>query len=484
MKEWMRKAMELLEATLRPPRHELNELDWKWSISPDKRRLSEHLSAFGNHPGGGFLVYGIDPKGTPVGVTQEGCELILTRLGNLARNAVEPPIPLDHAIGQYDSSRLLFVRIPEAAIKPVRLRASAYDVYIRSSGSTRKASRQEIGSLMLHSRMPRWEELRASLLLTQGQLIEMLNAAAILKMLGQPTPSTQEELFNWLVAEKFIVTEPAGGGYITNLGAIAAAKRLADFPDLSRKALRVIVYEGVNKSKTRLEQEGKVGYAVGFQGMIGFIADQLPQSEVIERALRTKRTVYPEIALRELLANALIHQDFTIPGTSPLVEIFTDRIEISNPGGLLPSKQLDRLIGTQPESRNEQLARAFRRYKICEERGSGLVKAGLEIELYGLPPMELSADSNSFKVTLYSPMTFAQMSPRERLRACYQHAVLKYVSDAAMTNTSLRERLKMPEKHSAMVSALIRQALDEGRIKPADPHSKSKKFAAYVPYWA
>jgi predicted HTH transcriptional regulator len=332
--------------------------------------------------------------------------------------------------------------------------------------------------------MPRWEELRASLLLTQDQLIEMLNATAILKMLGQPMPSTQEELFNWLVAEKFIVKEPAGGGYVTNLGAVAAAKRFADFPDLSRKALRVIVYEGVNKSKTRLEQEGKVGYAVGFQGMVGFMADLLPQSEVIERALRTKRTVYPEIALRELLANALIHQDFTIPGTSPLVEIFSDRIEISNPGGLLPSKQLDRLIGTQPESRNEQLARAFRRYKICEERGSGLVKAGLEIELYGLPPMEFSTDSNSFKVTLYSPMTFAQMSPRERLRACYQHAVLKYVSDAAMTNTSLRERLKMPEKHSAMVSALIRQALDEARIKPADPHSKSKKFAAYVPYWA
>jgi predicted HTH transcriptional regulator len=178
------------------------------------------------------------------------------------------------------------------------------------------------------------------------------------------------------------------------------------------------------------------------------------------------------------LANALIHQDFTVTGTSPLVEIFSDRIEISNPGGLLPSKQLDRLIGTQPESRNEQLARSLRRYKICEERGSGLIKAGLEIELYGLPPIEFSTDANSFKVTLFSPLTFAEMSPHERLGACYPHAVLKYVSDDVMTNTSL------PEKYTAMVSALIRQAVDTGRIKSADPLSKSKKFARYVPYWA
>jgi predicted HTH transcriptional regulator len=210
----------------------------------------------------------------------------------------------------------------------------------------------------------------------------------------------------------------------------------------------------------------------------------LPQSEVIERALREKRTVYPEIALREIVANALIHQDFSISGAGPLVEIFDDRIEISNPGGLLPSKRLDRLIGTQPESRNEQLARAFRRYKICEERGSGLFKAGLQVELYGLPPIDFQAGPNHFKVTLYSPRTFAKMSARERLEACYQHAVLKYYSDSAMTNASLRVRLKMPEKQRSMVSMLIQEAIDKELVKPADPDNKSRKFAQYVPVWA
>jgi ATP-dependent DNA helicase RecG len=205
---------------------------------------------------------------------------------------------------------------------------------------------------------------------------------------------------------------------------------------------------------------------------------------VIEQALRQQRPVYPELALREIIANALVHQDFTVSGTGPMVEIFDDRIEISNPGRILPSKQLNRLIGTQAQSRNEKLAFTFRRYGICEERGSGLLKAGYEIETWGLPPIRFEQHGEHFKVTLFSPRTFAQMSPSERLEACYQHAVLRHFSSVAMTNKSLRERLKMPEKQRPMVSALIQEAVGIGLIVSADPENKSRKFAEYLPAWA
>ena len=337
---------------------------------------------------------------------------------------------------------------------------------------------------MLHSKTPRWEELRASVLLSDEALIDALSTEAIFRMLDRPVPSTREELLEWMAAERFIIRESCGGGYVTNLGAIAAASKLSYFGDISRKAIRIIVYDGLNKAKTIREREGSLGYAISFQAILSNVTFLLPQSEVIEKALRKKLTIYPEIALREIIANALIHQDFTLTGAGPLVEIYSDRIEISNPGALLPSKQLDRLIGTQPESRNDQLARAFRRYKICEERGSELLKAGLEVELYGLPPIEFSAGANFFKVTLHSPRTFAQMSARERLEACYQHAVLQYFSDSKLTNTSLRERLKMPEKQRSMVSLIIQEAVDKNRINSADPENKSRKFAEYIPVWA
>lgn len=481
----MAKALDLLKGSLEPPRHELNEIDWKTELSPDKKRLTEHLSAFANYSGGGFLVYGVDSSGTPRGINDLAVQATINQLANLGRSSVEPPIALDHAVHEYQSVRLLFIYVPESSVKPVHLRGKTMDVaFIRSGGTTRLASRQEIGTMMLHSRTPRWEELRASLLLTDDQLIAILDTESILKLAERLPPTLGTEMLDWLAAEKFIVREPAGGGFVTNLGAIAAALKLTDFPDLSRKAVRIVEYDGLNKSKTKREHEGTRGYAIGFQNLLRFVMLRLPQSEVIEQALRVKKTVYPEIALRELIANALIHQDFSIGGVSPLIEIFDDRIEISNPGGLLPSKRLDRLIGTQPESRNEQLARSFRRYKICEERGSGLFKAGMEVELYGLPPIEFHAGSNYFKVTLYSPRTFKQMSARERLETCYQHAVLKYLSDDAMTNKSLRERLKMPERQRTMVSALIQIALDKGRIKQVDPTNKSRKYTKYVPSWA
>lgn len=484
-KAWTTKAVELLKASLGSPRHELNELDWKTALSPDKKRLTEHLSALANHPGGGSLVFGVDAAGIPHNVDAETVEMTVNRLANLGRDGLEPSVALDHAVADYGSVRLLFVHVAESAVKPVHLRGKGLEeAFIRSGGTTRKASRQEIGTLMLNSRTPRWEELHASVLLSDAELVEALSVAPIFKMLERPATSTNDETLEWMAGERFIARDPAGGGYVTNLGAIAASRKLADFPDLSRKTLRVVVYDGLNKAKARQEKEGSKGYAITFQWWMKFILSLLPQSEVIEQALRQKQTVYPEIALREIVANALIHQDFSVTGAGPLIEIFDDRIEVSNPGGLLPSKRLDRLIGTQPESRNELLARAFRRYKICEERGSGLLKAGLEIELHGLPPIEFTAGPSYFKVTLYSPRTFAQMSAQERLDACYQHAVLKHFSGSVMTNKSLRQRLKMPESQRSMVSVLIQDAIDRGLVKNADPQNKSRKFAEYLPAWA
>ena len=104
--------------------------------------------------------------------------------------------------------------------------------------------------------------------------------------------------------------------------------------------------------------------------------------------------------------------------------------------------------------------------------------------MYGLPPIEFKTGANHFKVTLYAPRVFSQMSARERLQACYQHAVLKHVSDGTMTNKSLRERLKMPEKQRPMVSVLIAEAIEKGLIKSADPENRSKKYTEYVPSWA
>lgn len=488
MKNWMNKALALLDQSLGSVPQELNELDWKESLSPNNGKLCQHISAFANHPGGGFIVFGVaDKTATPIGIERDKADNILNRLSSLCRDGVTPLVSIDHAIEDFRGFQLLFIHIRESAVKPVQLSSKGKtieDSFIRSGGSTRRASRQEIGGLLLNSKTPVFEELHASRLKNQTEVLTLLAYSDIYDLLSKPVPTSFDEITYWLTQEKMIVDVDGQGFYITNFGALAAAKNLNDFDSLTRKSIRVIKYSGKTKTGESIEFPGSKGYAIGFEGLIQFVKSQLPGSEVIKQALREETAVYPEIAIRELVANMVIHQDFTVRGSGPMIEIFEDRIEFTNPGKLLPSKKIDRLIRTTPESRNEVLAQAFRRYNICEERGSGFEKTVVAIELYGLPPLKFEETENSFKTVLSAPKTFAEMSEIERIDACYQHAIIQYYGNGGMNNASLRERFGMHDKQASQISRLIKEAIALGKIKSKDPDSVSKKFTMYIPYWA
>lgn len=486
METWINRALALLDKSLNPIAQELNELDWKEDLSPNNAKLSKHISAFANLPGGGFLVFGIENKiGKLVGITQEKAELIVQKLSNLCRDTLEPQAAMQHQVVQYKGVAVLIIYINESATKPVHLRSGVLeDSYIRSGGSTLKASRQELGALMLNSKNPVYEELHASKLLSGSEILELLDFKSIFNLLAKPLPNDTEGILSFLKREKMISNIAESGFYITNMGALASAHSLKNFDSLARKAVRVIQYRGNNKVETIREYPGNKGYAISFESLIEFIKNLLPSSEIIKNALRKEICIYPEIALRELIANALVHQDFGVKGSGPMIEIFENRIEISNPGKLLPSKSIDRLIGTTPESRNDALASAFRRYNICEERGSGFQKVISSIELFGLPPLKIEEHANSFRVTMFTPKTFAELTPSERIEAAYQHCVLQYYSSSSMTNTSLRERFKMHDKQRSQVSLVIKEALEQNKIKPKDPNSASTKFVEYIPFWA
>lgn len=259
-KHWVKQAIALFGSSREPVPHEINELDWKIALSANKERLIEHLIAFANHASGGYLIYGVaDQDAKLVGIDQAQVQATITQLTNLGRDAIDPPLVLDHVVVEIEGVPLLFVHIPEQANKPAHRRGKGIEeAWIRSGGSTRKASRTEIGSLMLHSQA---------------------------------------------------------------------------------------------------------------------------------------------------------------------IEIFDDRITFTNPGRLLPSKRVDRLIGTTSESRNELLASKFRLYRICEERGTGFQKIVAAVELFGLPPVLFT------------------------------------------------------------ITNLICDAVDAGRITRKDSTS-GNKFAEYIPYWA
>jgi predicted HTH transcriptional regulator len=250
-----------------------------------------------------------------------------------------------------------------------------------------------------------------------------------------------------------LIKKATQGWDILNFGAILFAKDLKVFNELKRKAIRVIVYKETSRINALKEQEGGKGYASGFEGLVSYIMDQLPSNEVIENALRKRVKVYPVKAVREFVANALIHQDFTVTGTGVMIEIFPDRIEITNPG--VPLVDINRFIDTAPKSRNESLASLMRRLNICEERGSGIDRAIEAIEAFQLPAPKFVRGDDYTRVTVFAPIPLSKMKIEDRIRACYQHTCLYYVSNQPVNNQSVRKRFNISKNNNAIYNASI-----------------------------
>jgi predicted HTH transcriptional regulator len=313
------------------------------------------------------------------------------------------------------------------------------------------------------------------------EVLQRLDYPAYFDLLSLPLPEGREGILAALESEEMIAKSSGGKWNITNLGAVLFAKKLGDFRHLKRKAVRVILYKGDNKVETIREQEGTKGYASGFEGLIGYVANLLPSNEVIGQALRKDVPMFPELAIRELVANAIIHQDLHATGTSPMIEIFSNRMEITNPG--LPLVKTERFLDSPPKSRNEVLASFMRRIGVCEERGTGVDKVVFETEFYQLPAPLFETSGEHTRAVLFAHRELKDMDKDDRIRACYLHACLKYVERVFMTNTTLRERFGIEDKNSATASRMIREAVEAHMIRPYDK-TASKKFMKYIPFWA
>lgn len=326
-----------------------------------------------------------------------------------------------------------------------------------------------------------FERMVAAEHVTVDEVLRLLDYAAYFDLLGRPMPERHGAVLDALKADELVAATEGGRWNITNLGAVLFARRLADFRSLRRKVVRVVAYKGNSRIETEREQEGAKGYAIGFEGLIQFINALLPQNEVIGAALRKTVPVYPELAVRELVANALIHQDFFVTGSGPMIEIFKNRMEITNPGA--PLVETVRFLDSPPRSRNEMLASVMRRIGVCEERGSGVDKVVFQTEFYQLPAPIFETAGDNTRATLFAHRPMNRMDKEDRVRACYLHACLRHVTREAMTNTTLRERFGIEKQNSAIASKIIKDTVDEGLIRPYDD-TVGTRAMRYVPFWA
>src|SRR3989339_365882 len=436
----------------------------------DNKKLFKYCVAIANE-GGGQLLLGIaDKPPRPVVGTVAFNDPV--EMAEKVFRAVGFRVDIEEVI--HPDGRVLVFHIPS------RPRGTAYHLdgayLMRSGGDLVPMSEDRLRNIFAEGE-PDWLEEPSLQGLEAQDVIERLDTQTFFELLKLPYPSDRAGVLDRLVQERLIDKQDAGYA-IRRIGAILLAKRFEDFADISRKLPRVVVYSGTSKLQTKLDQPGTKGFAVGFQGLVQFVMNQLPQNEIFKDALRKEVKLAPEIAIRELIANALIHQDFHIGGSSMMVEIYSDRIEISNPG--VPVVPVERFIDGY-QSRNERLANLMRRLGICEEKSSGIDKVIQAAEVYQLPAPDFRVGHQRTIVTIFGPKDFEDMDRADRVRACYQHCALKWVMNERMTNQSTRERFHLHESKSASVSQVIAQSIEAGLIKADEKVGSSRKYARYLP---
>ncbi len=161
--------------------------------------------------------------------------------------------------------------------------------------------------------------------------------------------------------------------------------------------------------------------------------------------------------------------------------MYADRVEISNPG--IPPIQVERFID-EYRSRNERLADLMRRFGICEEKGSGIDKVVTAAEEFQLSAPDFRVGETRTTALLFAHQDFEDMSKSDRIRACYQHCCLLYVSNQRMSNQTLRERFHFDESKNVLVSQVIGATKEAGLIKADNSTSSSTRYARYLPFWA
>ena len=442
--------------------------------------IGEYISALSNSACShkkkfGYLVFGIEDRTKKVIGTEFNPKEKRRNeeLENWLCHLLKPRIDFEIINGKFENNKVVVFKIDSARLSPVKFNGIAF---IRVGSYKKK--------LQEHPEKERklWEIINHGIFedglaldnVPEGKILELLNYPDYFSLMKLELPQNRDAIIEKFL-EEGLISKIEGKYSITNLGAILFAKNLDDFPKLNRKKIRVIFYDSPDRIGDTKEKQHTKGYGILFKELIEYILDQLPSNEVIEKIFREKREMYPKIAIRELLANILIHQDFTEKGTGPMVEFFSNRVEFTNPGEPLISPT--RFIDHAPQSRNEKLASFMRRINICEERGSGIDKVIHAVEFYQLPAPEFITEGNFMKVILYTHKEFKDMTREDRTRACYQHCSLKYVSRNFMENKTLRKRFKLRDDEYVKVSKVIKDCIDAKLIKK----DSSKR---YVPFWA
>jgi len=383
-------------------------LEYKESLSSS---FARELVAFANAAGGKILL-GVRNDGTVIGVRDSND--LRARIQDIARNCDPPINVIVELVG-----KVLAVTVRESESKPVQCREG---FFWRQGASTQKLSRDELRDFFRSEGTVRFD-FSPCARFRYPEDFDRQKYAAWMKMSGiSGRPRTEDVLVNIEAAER------SGGKLIfRNAGVLFFAKNVRHF--FQQAYITCLLARGADKVHILDRKDFDGGIVADIEEALRFIERNTRMAYRIERLRREEIPEYPLAALREAITNAVMHRDWFNEGANVFVEIYTDRIEVSNPGGL-PKGMLPSDLGHKSVRRNPLIADLLHRIEFIEKAGTGIKRMRDEARAQGCP-------EPTFEATGFFTTTFL---PNPAVRAQAEAQVRDQVTEQAGTKLAPSQR--------------------------------------------
>lgn len=472
--------------TLRSFETDHQHVEAKRAKSELPKRLWETISAFSNTPGGGVLILGLnEEKGFEAsGVKDAG--KISADLASVCDEMV-PPVRALIKPHEFEGSNLVVAEIPEVPIdqRPCHYKGAGltHGAFIRVGDGDRRLTSYEVQLMRSLGTQPQHdrEVVPGS---TMGDLNEALTAV-FLERIRQNRASMAARSDAEVLKLFGVTASPGGEGELSLAGLLALGEApQVTFPELS---LIFVAYPSTRPGEPGPRGERFLDEA-RLEGPIPSMVDQalkVMQRNMTRRAVvqglgRSNEWEYPLTALREAVVNALVHRDLSpmARGTPVQVQMYPDRLEVVNPGGLHGPVTVDSLGDTGiSSSRNATLMRILEEtpvpgsnHLVCENRGSGIAAMISALRTAGMSPPEFSDRISAFSVsfpnhTMWDDATLAWLRQigAEGLRDSQQAGLALLRSGVALSNEIYR---RYNNVDSRQATRELRELVSLGLVEP------------------
>ena len=356
-------------------RPEGKTLEFKRDLSSPKPMLKT-LVAFAN-TAGGRLVIGVDDDKQVVGVEDPLEEE--ERLCNLIADSIAPRLVPNIELITVEGKTLLIAEVFLSGSRPHFLRAEGPEagVYVRLGSTNRQADRELVAELRRSVEGGSFDELPMPGLSSDD--LDLKAAQAHFK--GKRELDEQGLLTLKLLRREQGVLVPTKGAVL-----LFGKDRLAHFPDAWIQCGR---FTGTDKTHIFDHTELHEPLPQAVESILLFLKKHAMRAADLSGLHRKDVWSIPLTILREVVVNALLHADYSQRGAPIRVAFFDDRIEVENPGILLPGLTIEDMKQGVSRIRNPVIARVFRELNLIEQWGSGVRRIFEQAKAQGLPAPQI-----------------------------------------------------------------------------------------------